>query len=85
MCMLSRGSWRRLFLYELALDIREKSFGPKHPTMMGTLRKLPSSTSKTGRSEAEPSLVCGKAPSRHSSSGDTFSLRGPAPLPHAPR
>ncbi len=35
--------------------------------------------------EAEPSLVCGNAPSRHSSSGDTFSLRGPAPLPHAPR
>ena len=35
--------------------------------------------------EAEPSLVCGNAPSRHSSSGDTFSLRGPAPLPHVPR
>ncbi|CAB1316280.1 unnamed protein product, partial [Coregonus sp. 'balchen'] len=26
MCVLSRG-----ILYELALDIREKSFGPKHP------------------------------------------------------
>lgn len=35
--------------------------------------------------EAEPSLVCGNAPSRHSSSGDTLSLRGPAPLPHAQR
>ncbi|TMS16188.1 Nephrocystin-3 [Larimichthys crocea] len=35
--------------------------------------------------EAEPSLVCGNALSRHSSSGDTFSLRGPAPLPHVPR
>lgn len=35
--------------------------------------------------EAEPSLVCGNAPSRHSSSGDTFSLKVPAPLPHAPR
>lgn len=35
--------------------------------------------------EAEPSLVCGKAPSRHSSSGDAFSVRGPAPLPHAQR
>lgn len=35
--------------------------------------------------EAEPSLVCGNAPSRHSSSGDTFSLRVPAPLPPAPR
>ncbi len=34
--------------------------------------------------EAEPSLVCGKAPSRHSSSGDTFSLRSPA-LPHTSR
>lgn len=33
--------------------------------------------------EAEPSLVCGN--SRHSSSGDTFSVRVPAPLPPAPR
>ncbi|MEQ2275152.1 Nephrocystin-3, partial [Xenotaenia resolanae] len=35
--------------------------------------------------EAEPSLVCGNAPSYHSSSGDTFSLKTPAPLPHAAR
>lgn len=35
--------------------------------------------------EAEPSLVCGKAPSRHSSSGDTSSLRNPALLPQTPR
>lgn len=35
--------------------------------------------------DAEPSLVCGNVPSRHSSSGDTLSLRVPAPLPPAPR
>lgn len=35
--------------------------------------------------EAEPSLVCGNAPSRYSSSGDTFSLRTPVPLPHTLR
>ncbi|CAB1353642.1 unnamed protein product [Coregonus sp. 'balchen'] len=40
MCMLSRGSWRRLFLYELALDIREKSFGPKHPSVATALVNL---------------------------------------------
>uniref|UniRef100_A0A4W5QEU6 Uncharacterized protein n=1 Tax=Hucho hucho TaxID=62062 RepID=A0A4W5QEU6_9TELE len=39
-CGTSRGSWRRLFLYELALDIREKSFGLKHPSRATVLVNL---------------------------------------------
>lgn len=35
--------------------------------------------------EAETSLVCEKAPSPHSSNGDTFSFRSPTLLPHIPR
>uniref|UniRef100_A0A671KIL4 Nephrocystin-3 n=1 Tax=Sinocyclocheilus anshuiensis TaxID=1608454 RepID=A0A671KIL4_9TELE len=83
-------------LYELALEIREKSFGPKHPSVATALVNLAvyeeGDFEKAAElykrameiKEAEPSLVCGKAPSHHSSSGDTFSLRSPA-LPHASR
>uniref|UniRef100_A0A3B4YDE7 Nephrocystin-3 n=1 Tax=Seriola lalandi dorsalis TaxID=1841481 RepID=A0A3B4YDE7_SERLL len=86
-------------LYERALKVYEDSLGRSHPRVGETLKNLAVLSYEEGDfekaaelykrameiKEAEPSLVCGNAPSRHSSSGDTFSLRGPAPLPHTPR
>ncbi|KAM7369842.1 hypothetical protein PAMP_011132 [Pampus punctatissimus] len=86
-------------LYERALKVYEDSLGRSHPRVGETLKNLAVLSYEEGDfekaaelykrameiKEAEPSLVCGNAPSRHSSSGDTFSLRGPAPLPHLPR
>eukprot|EP00064_Thunnus_orientalis_P000037 superscaffoldBa00000002_g37 len=86
-------------LYERALKVYEDSLGRSHPRVGETLKNLAVLSYEEGDfeqaaelykrameiKEAEPSLVCGNAPSRHSSSGDTFSLRGPAPLPQAPR
>ncbi|KAE8279813.1 Nephrocystin-3 [Larimichthys crocea] len=86
-------------LYERALKVYEDSLGRSHPRVGETLKNLAVLSYEEGDfekaaelykrameiKEAEPSLVCGNALSRHSSSGDTFSLRGPAPLPHVPR
>ncbi|XP_029313702.1 nephrocystin-3 isoform X1 [Cottoperca gobio] len=97
-CQLKKHS-DALPLYERALKVYEDSLGRSHPRVGETLKNLAVLSYEEGdfenaaelykRSmeikEAEPSLVCGNAPSRHSSSGDTFSLRGPAPPPHAPR
>ncbi|XP_032359936.1 nephrocystin-3 isoform X2 [Etheostoma spectabile] len=97
-CQLKKHS-DALPLYERALKVYEDSLGRSHPRVGETLKNLAVLSYEEGDfekaaelykrameiKEAEPSLVCGNAPSRHSSSGDTFSLRGPAPLPHAPR
>uniref|UniRef100_A0A671VYV2 Nephrocystin-3 n=1 Tax=Sparus aurata TaxID=8175 RepID=A0A671VYV2_SPAAU len=97
-CQLKKHS-DALPLYEQALKVYEDSLGRSHPRVGETLKNLAVLSYEEGDfekaaelykrameiKEAEPSLVCGNAPSRHSSSGDTFSLRGPAPLPHAPR
>ncbi|KAL4635274.1 nephrocystin-3 [Arapaima gigas] len=79
-------------LYEQALKIYEDSLGRSHPRVGETLKNLAVLSYEEGDfekaaelykrameiKEAEPSLVGGKAPSGHSSSGDTFSLRGPS-------
>ncbi|XP_046879327.1 nephrocystin-3 isoform X1 [Hypomesus transpacificus] len=97
-CQLKKHG-EALPLYERALKVYEDSLGRSHPRVGETLKNLAVLSYEEGDfekaaelykrameiKEAEPSLVCGKAPSRHSSSGDTFSLRGPAPLPHNPR
>uniref|UniRef100_A0A672J424 Nephrocystin-3 n=1 Tax=Salarias fasciatus TaxID=181472 RepID=A0A672J424_SALFA len=97
-CQLKKHG-EALPLYERALKVYEDSLGRSHPRVGETLKNLAVLSYEEGDfekaaelykrameiKEAEPSLVCGNAPSRHSSSGDTFSLRGPAPLPHAPR
>uniref|UniRef100_A0A3Q3J044 Nephrocystin-3 n=1 Tax=Monopterus albus TaxID=43700 RepID=A0A3Q3J044_MONAL len=97
-CQLKKHS-DALPLYERALKVYEDSLGRSHPRVGETLKNLAVLSYEEGDfekaaelykrameiKEAEPSLVCGNAPSRHSSSGDTVSLRGPAPLPHAPR
>ncbi|CAB1349492.1 unnamed protein product [Coregonus sp. 'balchen'] len=97
-CHLKKHS-EALPLYEQALRVYEDSLGRSHPRVGETLKNLAVLSYEEGDfekaaelykrameiKEAEPSLVCGKAPSRHSSSGDMFSLRGPAPLQHAPR
>lgn len=97
-CQLKKHS-DALPLYERALKVYEDSLGRSHPRVGETLKNLALLSYEEGDfekaaelykrameiKEAEPSLVCGNAPSRHSSSGDTFSLRGPAPLPHALR
>uniref|UniRef100_A0A673G3W8 Nephrocystin-3 n=1 Tax=Sinocyclocheilus rhinocerous TaxID=307959 RepID=A0A673G3W8_9TELE len=96
-CQLKQHS-DALPLYERALKVYEDSLGRLHPRVGETLKNLAVLSYEEGDfekaaelykrameiKEAEPSLVCGKAPSRHSSSGDTFSLRSPA-LPHASR
>ncbi|XP_076826338.1 nephrocystin-3 isoform X2 [Brachyhypopomus gauderio] len=83
-------------LYERALKVYEDSLGRQHPRVGETLKNLAVLSYEEGDfekaaelykrameiKEAEPSLVCGNAPSRHSSSGDTFSVRSPAFLPH---
>uniref|UniRef100_A0A3Q4HWX1 Nephrocystin-3 n=1 Tax=Neolamprologus brichardi TaxID=32507 RepID=A0A3Q4HWX1_NEOBR len=97
-CQLKKHS-DALPLYERALKIYEDSLGRSHPRVGETLKNLAVLSYEEGEfekaaelykrameiKEAEPSLVCGNAPSRHSSSGDAFSVRGPAPLPHAQR
>uniref|UniRef100_A0A7N6BIA6 Nephrocystin-3 n=1 Tax=Anabas testudineus TaxID=64144 RepID=A0A7N6BIA6_ANATE len=97
-CQLKKHS-DALPLYERALKVYEDSLGRSHPRVGETLKNLAVLSYEEGDfekaaelykrameiKEAEPSLVCGNAPSRHSSSGDTFSLRTPAPLPHTLR
>ncbi|KAM6900637.1 nephrocystin-3 [Xenentodon cancila] len=97
-CQLKKHS-DALPLYERALKVYEDSLGRSHPRVGETLKNLAVLSYEKGDferaaelykrameiKEAEPSLVCGNAPSRHSSSGDTLSLRGPAPHPHVPR
>ncbi|KAL1006822.1 hypothetical protein UPYG_G00077600 [Umbra pygmaea] len=97
-CQLKKHS-EALPLYEQALRVYEDSLGRSHPRVGETLKNLAVLSYEEGDfekaaelykrameiKEAEPSLLCGKAPSRHSSNGDTLSLRGPAPLPHPPR
>ncbi|XP_075936711.1 nephrocystin-3 isoform X2 [Anarhichas minor] len=97
-CQLKKHS-EALPLYERALKVYEDSLGRSHPRVGETLKNLAVLSYEEGDfekaaelykrameiKEAEPSLVCGNAPSRHSSSGDTFSLRGPAPIPHVQR
>ncbi|KAM8823241.1 nephrocystin-3 isoform 2-T2 [Spinachia spinachia] len=97
-CQLKKHS-EALPLYERALKVYEDSLGRSHPRVGETLKNLAVLSYEEGDfekaaelykrameiKEAEPSLVCGNAPSRHSSGGDTFSLKGPAPLPHAHR
>ncbi|MGH0123466.1 UNVERIFIED_CONTAM: hypothetical protein FKN15_011981 [Acipenser sinensis] len=75
-------------LYERALKVYEDSLGRSHPRVGETLKNLAVLSYEEGDfekaaelykrameiKEAEPSLVCGKAPSRHSSA-DTISLR----------
>uniref|UniRef100_A0A8C1BP26 Nephrocystin-3 n=1 Tax=Cyprinus carpio carpio TaxID=630221 RepID=A0A8C1BP26_CYPCA len=96
-CQLKQHS-DALPLYERALKVYEDSLGRLHPRVGETLKNLAVLSYEEGDfekaaelykrameiKEAEPSLVCGKAPSHHSSSGDTFSLQSPA-LPHASR
>ncbi|XP_051970799.1 nephrocystin-3 isoform X1 [Xyrauchen texanus] len=96
-CQLKQHS-DALPLYERALKVYEDSLGRLHPRVGETLKNLAVLSYEEGDfekaaelykrameiKEAEPSLVCGKAPSHHSSSGDTFSLRSPA-LPHTTR
>ncbi|KAK1795414.1 hypothetical protein P4O66_010587, partial [Electrophorus voltai] len=94
-CQLKKHS-DALPLYERALRVYEDSLGRQHPRVGETLKNLAVLSYEEGDfekaaelykrameiKEAEPSLVCGKAPSRHSSSGDAFSLQSPAFLPH---
>ncbi|PKU35281.1 hypothetical protein llap_14413 [Limosa lapponica baueri] len=76
-------------LYERALKIYEDSFGHMHPRVGETLKNLAVLSYEGGDfekaaelykrameiKEAETLLIGGKATSRHSSSGDTFSLK----------
>ncbi|KAF4793190.1 Nephrocystin-3 [Turdus rufiventris] len=76
-------------LYERALKIYEDSFGHMHPRVGETLKNLAVLSYEKGDfekaaelykrameiKEAETLLIGGKATSRHSSSGDTFSLK----------
>uniref|UniRef100_A0A8D1EYE7 Nephrocystin-3 n=1 Tax=Sus scrofa TaxID=9823 RepID=A0A8D1EYE7_PIG len=80
-------------LYERALKIYEDSLGRMHPRVGETLKNLAVLSYEEGDfekaaelykrameiKEAETSLLGGKAPSRHSSSGDTFSLKTHSP------
>ncbi|XP_061614947.1 nephrocystin-3 isoform X2 [Phyllopteryx taeniolatus] len=96
-CQLKKHG-EALPLYERALKVYEDSLGRSHPRVGETLKNLAVLSYEEGDfetaaelykrameiKEAEPSLACGNAPSRHSSSADTFSLRGPAPLLQSP-
>ncbi|XP_035172921.1 nephrocystin-3 [Oxyura jamaicensis] len=76
-------------LYERALKIYEDSFGHMHPRVGETLKNLAVLSYEGGDfekaaelykrameiKEAETLLIGGKATSRHSSSGDTFSIK----------
>ncbi|XP_061778263.1 nephrocystin-3 isoform X2 [Nerophis ophidion] len=97
-CQLKKHS-EALPLYERALKVYEDTLGRSHPRVGETLKNLAVLSYEEGDfekaaelykrameiKEAEPSLVCGNAPSRHSSSVETLSMRGPAPLPPGPR
>ncbi|XP_012676699.2 nephrocystin-3 [Clupea harengus] len=86
-------------LYEQALRVYEDSLGTSHPRVGETLKNLAVLNYEKGDFEkaaelykrameikdAEPSLVCGKAASVHSSNGDTFSLKSPSFHPHTPK
>ncbi|XP_061522142.1 nephrocystin-3-like isoform X2 [Phycodurus eques] len=96
-CQLKKHG-EALPLYERALKVYEDSLGRSHPRVGETLKNLALLSYEEGDfetaaelykrameiKEAEPSLACGNAPSRHSSSADTFSLRGPVPLLQSP-
>ncbi|XP_035981049.1 nephrocystin-3 [Fundulus heteroclitus] len=97
-CQLKKHS-EALPLYERALKVYEDSLGRSHPRVGETLKNLAVLNYEEGDferaaelykcameiKEAEPSLVCGNAPSHHSSSGDALSLKTPAAPPHAAR
>ncbi|XP_058258883.1 nephrocystin-3 isoform X1 [Hemibagrus wyckioides] len=97
-CQLKKHS-EALPLYERALRVYEDSLGRLHPRVGETLKNLAVLSYEEGDfekaaelykrameiKEVETSLVCEKAPSPHSSSGDTFSKRSPSLLPHTPR
>ncbi|CAL8292306.1 unnamed protein product [Lota lota] len=97
-CQLKKHE-EALPLYQRALRVYEDTLGPSHPRVGETLKNLAVLSYEEGDfekaaelykrameiKEAEPSLACGTAPSRHSSNGDTFSLRGPALIPQTPR
>ncbi|XP_060726907.1 nephrocystin-3 isoform X3 [Tachysurus vachellii] len=94
-CQLKKHN-EALPLYEHALQVYEDSLGRQHPRVGETLKNLAVLSYEEGDfekaaelykrameiKEAETSLVCEKAPSPHSSNGDTFSLRSPSLLPH---
>ncbi|XP_047667244.1 nephrocystin-3 isoform X3 [Tachysurus fulvidraco] len=94
-CQLKKHN-EALPLYERALQVYEDSLGRQHPRVGETLKNLAVLSYEEGDfekaaelykrameiKEAETSLVCEKAPSPHSSNGDTFSLRSPSLLPH---
>ncbi|XP_066539574.1 nephrocystin-3 isoform X2 [Hoplias malabaricus] len=96
-CQLKKHG-EALPLYERALKVYEDSLGRLHPRVGETLKNLAVLSYEEGDfekaaelykrameiKETEPSLVCGKSMSRHSSNGDTLSLRSPALLPHTP-
>ncbi|KAJ3611035.1 hypothetical protein NHX12_021051, partial [Muraenolepis orangiensis] len=97
-CQLKKHE-EALPLYQRALRVYEDTLGPSHPRVGETLKNLAVLSYEEGHFEkaaelykrameikgAEPSLVCGTAPSCQSSNGDTFSLRGPALVPKTPR
>ncbi|KAI4880368.1 hypothetical protein NFI96_013983 [Prochilodus magdalenae] len=97
-CQLKKHS-EALPLYEQALKVYEDSLGRLHPRVGETLKNLAVLSYEEGDfekaaelykrameiKEAEPSLVCGKAPSHHSSSGDTLNQQSPALLPRTSR
>ncbi|KAG7264553.1 hypothetical protein CRUP_019961 [Coryphaenoides rupestris] len=97
-CQLKKHE-EALPLYQRALRVYGDTLGPSHPRVGETLKNLAVLSYEEGDfekaaelykrameiKEAEPSLACGTAPSRHSSNGDTFSLRGPALSPQTPR
>uniref|UniRef100_H2M3C5 Nephrocystin-3 n=1 Tax=Oryzias latipes TaxID=8090 RepID=H2M3C5_ORYLA len=97
-CQLKKHG-EALPLYERALKVYEDSLGRSHPRVGETLKNLAVLSYEKGDferaaelykrameiKEAEPSLVCGNAPSHHSSSGDASSVRGPAQIPQAQR
>ncbi|KAK3551440.1 hypothetical protein QTP70_017320 [Hemibagrus guttatus] len=97
-CQLKKHN-EALPLYEQALRVYEDSLGRLHPRVGETLKNLAVLSYEEGDfekaaelykrameiKEAETSLVCEKAPSPHSSNGDTFSMRSPSLLPHTPR
>uniref|UniRef100_A0A3P9J894 Nephrocystin-3 n=1 Tax=Oryzias latipes TaxID=8090 RepID=A0A3P9J894_ORYLA len=85
-CQLKKHG-EALPLYERALKVYEDSLGRSHPRVGETLKNLAVLSYEKGDferaaelykrameiKEAEPSLVCGNAPSHHSSSGDASS------------
>ncbi|KAM9775492.1 nephrocystin-3 isoform 2-T3 [Syngnathus typhle] len=99
-CQLKKHD-EALPLYERALKVYEDSLGRSHPRVGETLKNLAVLSYEEGdfetaaelykrameikETEPPPSACGNAAPSRHSSTADTFGLRGPAPLPQGPR